>query len=204
MRKKLLIMLAALSLVSATSFGATGPDATTGESSIQVTTTLAVLGGGIIITPSPDGTSNEDIYLNHGSFQNTIENEESTVSKDVYVRQASGEAAAAILPAGFAIKVGLSTTNENNLLNGGNSIAHTLVATIGAGATPLTGTDKTVTISEGNTNVSKEFITNGAELPITVASTVAGGAITDATVPGPYVNTSTLKVGFAKTPATTR
>lgn len=201
MRKKLLIMLAALSLVSATSFGATGPDATTGESSIEVTTTLAVLGGGIIITPDENGKLNEDIYLNHGSFQNTTANEESIVSKDVYVRQASGTDAAT-LPAGFAIKVGLSTANGNNLLNGAESIPHTLVATVGAGATPLDGTDK-VTISGSDADVSKDFMTNGAALPITVASTVAGGAISDTTVPGPYVNTSTLKVGFAKTPAPT-
>lgn len=203
MRKKLLIMLAALSLVSAASFGATGPDATSGESSIQVTTTLAVLGGGIIITPSPDGTINEDIYLNHGSFQAATANEESKVSKDVYVRQASGTNAAAGLPAGFAIKVGLSpaTVNGNNLNNGDETIAHTLDATVGTGANPLTGTDKTVTISEASTGDEKEFITTGTggALPITVTSTVAAEAISGDTVPGPYVNTSTLKVSFAKT-----
>lgn len=181
MKKRLILGLLALSVVAMA-------ESTT--TTINVNTKLNINDSGIIITPTPDGTTTANsIDLDHGTPDKGLDSV--ATGKSVYIKTADGQ-----LPAGIKLNVSLdsSKVDGNNLVTGAKSeaetIPHQLDGIIKNGA--LTGTGK-LSVVGATTNAAQTLTTTGEALEVAFTSTVAKNNLIGK-FSGDYTNTSTLSV----------
>lgn len=212
--KKILFGLAALSAM-AFGEGATVPTASTGvhtatgSNQIDVETRAYIINSGLVITATA-GTEGDTIsnaikkaILDHGTLMAGT-NPDSTESKDVFIRRANG----GNFPAGTVVNIALNTdgTNKNNLVNGVNTIAHTLdanvsEATYSAGSGTNGGQTLSLSDDKEKSNGDFKVLTAIHNIKVALTSTIAANA-TSGKAEGQYTNTSTLAVRFSKIPHT--
>ncbi|MGL5229268.1 MAG: hypothetical protein ACRCZO_10465 [Cetobacterium sp.] len=206
--KKTLLLLAALSTVS---FASTGVhNSTYGNNQIDVETKAFIVNAGLVITASEgtEGTVSDAIkkaVLDHGTLMaGTAATSE--VARTVYIRKTNGTN----FPEGTVLNIALNAdaTNANNLVNGANTLAHTLdakveSATYNAGSGNSTSGAQTLSLTDTTTVSAGDFNITSAinNIPVELKSTIVSGTVSAAAAEGQYSNTSTLAVRFSKIPA---